>query len=717
MIHARFVVILAAAAGSTLGMHAERALAANFPESEPNETKAQARQSNNDVTLASGDTITGTSTGAATTAGITSVDTFRVSSPATASGIYRHRLLLTSPTAGHTTSLRGYTFTGTAPTTNSDIAVQTSSTLTTPARMLQWYGFGRQELIYVRVEGATTTTAPYTLTKSQSVVTPVLVPGTIAAGAVTIRPNANTIGAYDTDLWVYNSNFVPIAGYDDPDDLGVTVTLGAGRFYIAMGDYNVANQRQATAGDFLEGPGLDADFAILSDDSTQVSATPMGVAISHFGGNSGAISTPLQGPMQPFEIRWFAFDVASPTTPVGSATLTPTTVFNDGNSPSVLRVTVFPAGNPTSTNLAVTANAASLGLGTIQLRDDGVAPDSVAGDNIFAANLTPAFAAAPGERLITYTITDAQGRTSGSNVTLTVADSNGACCIGTNCTVTTLFSCISNNGTFAGADTSCGSVEYAVSLSAQPYTSIASVGTLVAAATNSDDAVQIGVPIGFSFNFGPNSYTNVNISSNGNIQFPPSASASFTNSTIPNLAEPNNMLAPLWEDLNPGVAGDVYSFLNTAGGVGNRVFIVSWEAVTQFSATTNENFQVLLFEGSNNFEFRYGTITPEASAGNYTIGYENVNGTAGFEIPAAQIGSGNTGRRFVFSPTQGICSGPQCPACPADFNQDGGVNGGDIADFFIAFQLGAACADTDLDGGVTGSDIAAFFAAFQAGGC
>jgi hypothetical protein len=58
-----------------------------------------------------------------------------------------------------------------------------------------------------------------------------------------------------------------------------------------------------------------------------------------------------------------------------------------------------------------------------------------------------------------------------------------------------------------------------------------------------------------------------------------------------------------------------------------------------------------------------------------------------------------------------------CPVCPADFDQDGGVTGADIAIFFEQFEQGAPCADTDLDGGVSPSDIATFFVAFEAGGC
>lgn len=60
---------------------------------------------------------------------------------------------------------------------------------------------------------------------------------------------------------------------------------------------------------------------------------------------------------------------------------------------------------------------------------------------------------------------------------------------------------------------------------------------------------------------------------------------------------------------------------------------------------------------------------------------------------------------------------PDCPACAADYDLDGGVTGADVAAFFADFETGDACADVDQDGGVTGSDLGAFFAVFEAGGC
>jgi len=62
-----------------------------------------------------------------------------------------------------------------------------------------------------------------------------------------------------------------------------------------------------------------------------------------------------------------------------------------------------------------------------------------------------------------------------------------------------------------------------------------------------------------------------------------------------------------------------------------------------------------------------------------------------------------------------ICTG--CAACAADYDQNGGVDGGDLAAFFADFEAGEACADVDNNGGVDGGDLAFFFAVFEAGGC
>lgn len=55
--------------------------------------------------------------------------------------------------------------------------------------------------------------------------------------------------------------------------------------------------------------------------------------------------------------------------------------------------------------------------------------------------------------------------------------------------------------------------------------------------------------------------------------------------------------------------------------------------------------------------------------------------------------------------------------CPADFDGNGGVDGGDLGAFFNAYELGSGCADVDHNGGVDAGDIGYFIQVFEAGQC
>jgi hypothetical protein len=55
--------------------------------------------------------------------------------------------------------------------------------------------------------------------------------------------------------------------------------------------------------------------------------------------------------------------------------------------------------------------------------------------------------------------------------------------------------------------------------------------------------------------------------------------------------------------------------------------------------------------------------------------------------------------------------------CPADFNNDGGVDGADVEAFFEAWENGLPEADVNQDGGIDGLDVQTFFLAWENGGC
>ena len=64
--------------------------------------------------------------------------------------------------------------------------------------------------------------------------------------------------------------------------------------------------------------------------------------------------------------------------------------------------------------------------------------------------------------------------------------------------------------------------------------------------------------------------------------------------------------------------------------------------------------------------------------------------------------------------TLSVC---QCLDCPADYNQDGGVDGADVIAFFAAWEAGGCDGDVNADGGVDSADVNAFFMAWESGGC
>ncbi|MBL8999623.1 MAG: hypothetical protein JNK25_00640 [Phycisphaerae bacterium] len=64
--------------------------------------------------------------------------------------------------------------------------------------------------------------------------------------------------------------------------------------------------------------------------------------------------------------------------------------------------------------------------------------------------------------------------------------------------------------------------------------------------------------------------------------------------------------------------------------------------------------------------------------------------------------------------TADICENARCVA---DYNSDGGVDGGDVEAFFIDWESGDSAADVNEDGGVDGGDVEFFYLAWESGSC
>jgi subtilisin family serine protease len=173
------------------------------------------------------------------------------------------------------------------------------------------------------------------------------------------------------------------------------------------------------------------------------------------------------------------------------------------------------------------------------------------------------------------------------------------------------------------------------------YLPLSAFGVGLVAGADDDTLINFNVP---AFSFGHETYTRVGVSSNGYIVIGGGTGADNTNTPqlFPNPASPNNVIAPLWSDLNPGAAtgsgGERIGILSTGGGCGppNDCWIViDWEAVPYFGfAAPTQSFQIWLgLNGDANpaedVSFVYGPTGQPVGAPPLNSGVENRNGTSG----------------------------------------------------------------------------------------
>lgn len=147
----------------------------------------------------------------------------------------------------------------------------------------------------------------------------------------------------------------------------------------------------------------------------------------------------------------------------------------------------------------------------------------------------------------------------------------------------------------------------------------------------SDDAVSGALPVGFTFSYMGNSFTQFYIGSNGWLAFSPQP-ASFALTPIPSNTIPTNCIMGAFHDLNPGAGGTIrYS---TTGAAPNRKLVVSWLQVPLYSCNTPVTQQIVLHEGTNiidNF-FQDKPVCSTWSNGNAIQGLQDATGTVAFPV-------------------------------------------------------------------------------------
>ncbi|TGE26037.1 T9SS type A sorting domain-containing protein [Hymenobacter aquaticus] len=157
------------------------------------------------------------------------------------------------------------------------------------------------------------------------------------------------------------------------------------------------------------------------------------------------------------------------------------------------------------------------------------------------------------------------------------------------------------------------------------YTDLAATGTVIATANN-DDANSAAQPIGFTFNYNGAAFTDFVLNTNGFIKLGTAApSAANLYYTSPQAATGGpilstnaadvNLLLPFNHDLVDGTSPAEYR-VATTGTAGSRVCTIQWKNVSDKLVAAasgkqhaNMQFQLKLYEGTNNIEFVYGPTT------------------------------------------------------------------------------------------------------------
>ena len=176
------------------------------------------------------------------------------------------------------------------------------------------------------------------------------------------------------------------------------------------------------------------------------------------------------------------------------------------------------------------------------------------------------------------------------------------------------------------------------------YTDLAATGTAIATA-NTDDANSAAQGIGFTFTYNGTAFTQFVLNTNGFIKLgatAPSAADLFLPESVAATqidpfestdAADVNILAPFNFDLTAGTAtGGTEYRVATTGTAPNRVCTIQWKNVADKTLDYDQqygsmNFQVKLYETTNNIEFVYGTALQGTLPDDFRLAVVGIKGS------------------------------------------------------------------------------------------
>ncbi len=142
-----------------------------------------------------------------------------------------------------------------------------------------------------------------------------------------------------------------------------------------------------------------------------------------------------------------------------------------------------------------------------------------------------------------------------------------------------------------------------------------------------DDSMSGMKDIGFDFTFYDQTFDQVNISMNGFFTFQDNFSVSrqrnYMSETLPATSF-NYSVYPLWTDLI-NRNGTQNPYIQTFGNTSDtdQYFVVGWYNAKEYSNQLQNTFEAILYEGTNQIEFRYDKI--QIRTHDFTIGVQGNN--------------------------------------------------------------------------------------------
>ncbi len=159
-----------------------------------------------------------------------------------------------------------------------------------------------------------------------------------------------------------------------------------------------------------------------------------------------------------------------------------------------------------------------------------------------------------------------------------------------------------------------------------------------------DDAVTT-VSLGFPFSFYGQSFTQVDVHSNGALSFGGQAAINYQH--VCPVPQPTERYAWVyWTDLNPTqvLTSDDGVFAWTEGSEPNRRFVVLWQNVPHHDVLGRTNFHAALHESDGHLEFHYADLdvqgTDRDNGGRSAVGVGSADGLLPVSCDSAVLGSG-----------------------------------------------------------------------------